>query len=296
MIDLSIVIVNYNSGDWLKKSLDSIYTNTKQICFEVFVVDNNSQDQSLETLELYQNDIQVLRNSKNEGFAKANNRALKEAKGRYCLLLNPDCIVVGDALEKCLGYLDENAKIGALGCKVVLAEGGLDLACRRSFPTPKVALYKMIGLSRLFPHHQEFAQYNLTFLDENEISEVDVLVGAFMMVRREVIEEVGFLDEEFFMYGEDIDWCYRIKKAGWKIVYYPKTLVVHNKGGCTDQMRPKIIYEFYRAMYLFYQKHYKSQYSFIITGMVYSAIWGRFFVKICLTLAKKYLLGKSVNK
>jgi GT2 family glycosyltransferase len=168
--------------------------------------------------------------------------------------------------------MDEHLDIGVLGCKVVLPDGRLDLACRRSFPTPEVSFYRMSGLSKLFPKHERFAQYNLTYLDENETYEVDSVVGAFMLVRREVVEQIGMLDEDYFMYGEDIDWCYRIKQAGWKVVYYPEVEIIHYKGASGGKKNPRIIYEFYRAMYLFYEKHYKSKYSIFTAGFIYSGI------------------------
>jgi hypothetical protein len=159
-----------------------------------------------------------------------------------------------------LAFMDAHPEAGASGPKLVRADGSLDLACRRSFPTPEVSFYRMVGLSRLFPRSRRFGRYNLTYLDPDEQAEVDSVVGAFMLVRREVIRDVGLLDERFFMYGEDLDWALRIKRAGWKIYYYPAVTVLHYKGESSRRSR-RARFEFYRAMYLFYRKHYANETS-----------------------------------
>ncbi|WZL73650.1 glycosyltransferase family 2 protein [Clostridiaceae bacterium 35-E11] len=271
-MDLSIIIVNYNTKELTKQTLNSIFTKTHNFLYEVFVVDNASTDDSIEMIQEEFPQVKLIQNAQNLGFSKANNIAIRQSKGRYILLLNSDTVVIDDCLEKCIQHMDKHVNIGALGCKVILPDGNLDLACKRSFPTPEVSMYRILGLSKLFPKSKKFGQYNLTYVDENEIHEIDCLVGAFMMIRREVIEAVGLLDEDFFMYGEDVDWCYRMKEAGWKIVYYPKAQIVHYKGGSSKKKNPKLIYEFYRAMYLFYNKHYKRKYSSLITLLVYAGI------------------------
>lgn len=271
-MDLSIIIVNYNTKQLTKQTLNSIYTKHYSFQYEVFVSDNGSTDGSIDMIKKEFPQVTLIENKKNLGFSKANNVAIKKAEGKYILLLNSDTIVENDCLEKCLEYMDKHKDTGALGCKVVLPDGKLDKACKRSFPTPANAFYNALKLDRLFPNSKRFGKYNLTFLDENKIHEVDCLVGAFMLVRREAIDEVGLLDEDFFMYGEDIDWCYRIKKAGWKIVYYPKGKIIHYKGGSSKKKNPRLIYEFYRAMYLFYNKHYKDRYPWIITIITYIGI------------------------
>ena len=203
------------------------------------------------------------------------------------LLLNSDTVILNNCLSKCIEYLEKDENIGALGCKVLLPDGSLDKACRRSFPTFSVSFYRMTGLSHLFPKSKRFGKYNLTFLDENQTYEVDCLMGAFMMVRSETIREVGLLDEKFFMYGEDIDWCYRIKSGGWNVVYYSDAETIHYKGGSNNnQMKSKLIHEFYRAMHLFYNKHYRDNYPFIITGITYMGIWGSYSMKILLNRLK----------
>jgi len=244
-------------------------------------VDNNSGDGSLEKLREDFQDVDVIKfmkSDENQGFAHANNLALGQINSRYVLLLNSDTQIIEDCLEKCLEYLDQDLQIGVLGCKVLLPDGGLDLACRRSFPTPSVSFYRMTSLSKLFPRSERFGQYNLTYLDPDETYPVDCVVGAFMMVRSETIKDVGPLDEDFFMYGEDIDWCYRIKSAGWKVIYYSPAQIIHYKGG--SGANEKLLKEFYRSMYLFYKKHYQMQYPWYVTAMTYGGIGGIWGVKL----------------
>ncbi|MBZ4687992.1 MAG: glycosyl transferase family 2 [Clostridiales bacterium] len=286
-MDLSVIIVSYNNKKLLKQTIDSIYDTRQNINFEIIVVDNKSTDGSVELIKQNYNQVKLIENKNNLGFSKANNIGIKQSKGRYILLLNSDTIVTDNCFEKCIKYMKQHPDIGALGCKVVLPDGKLDPACKRSFPTPEVSFYRMTGLSKLFPKSKRFGKYNLTYLDEDEIHEVDCLVGAFMMVKRETIEQVGLLDEDFFMYGEDIDWCYRIKNAGWKIVYYPEAQIIHYKGGSSDKKNPKLIYEFYRSMYLFYNKHYKDKYSFLTTLLVYSGIGTILALKLVLNAFKR---------
>lgn len=286
MKDLSIIIVNYRTYQLTRQTVESVLDRDHPFSYHIYVVDNHSGDGSLEKLqEDYQgyDQITFLVSEMNQGFAHANNQALEKINSRYVLLLNSDTQILEDCLEKCLEHMENDEKIGVLGCKVLLPDGRLDLACRRSFPTPSVSFYRMIGLSKLFPHSRRFARYNLTYLDEDQTYPVDCVVGAFMMVRRETILEVGLLDEDFFMYGEDIDWCYRIKSAGWRIIYYSPARILHHKGGSGTS--EKLLNEFYRSMYLFYKKHYQMQYPWYVTAMTYGGIWGiwglkLFFLKI----------------
>jgi GT2 family glycosyltransferase len=333
-MDLSIIIVNYRTYPLTKQTIESVMTKDHQFSYQISVVDNASGDGSLEKLqedfskEVENGLIKFMASSENKGFAYANNLAMVQTKSRYVLLLNSDTLIVDDCLEKCLNFMESDKKVGALGCKVVLPDGNLDKACRRSFPDVKVSFYRMIGLSRLFPKSRRFGRYNLEYLDENGTYEVDSLVGAFMLVRSATIDEVGILDETFFMYGEDIDWCYRIKTAGWKIMYYGDTQIIHYKGASstvqeqeagpdtpsakmmanggktnyvpstenkgiktyeTANQRKKsdLIREFYRAMYIFYKKHYKDETSFIITFITYLGIFGMCQWKLFLNMLKK---------
>ncbi|KXG76291.1 glycosyltransferase family 2 protein [Thermotalea metallivorans] len=279
-MDLSIIIVNYNTKELTLQTLRSIYAGNNKFLYEVILVDNASKDDSVEVFKKEFPQVKLIENNQNLGFSKANNIGIKMAGGRYILLLNSDTLVIEDTLEIMIKFMDTHLDVGAAGCKVELPDGSLDKACKRSFPTPQNALYHALKLDHIFPHHKKFGEYNLTFLDENQTHEVDCLVGAFMLIRREVIEQVGLLDEDFFMYGEDIDWCYRIKQVGWKIVYYPKTKIIHYKGGSSKKKNPKLIYEFYRAMYLFYHKHYRYKYPWSVKCITYTGIGVMLAIKL----------------
>jgi len=216
--------------------------------------------------------VRLIVSETNNGYAWANNQGLQHSTGRYPLLLNPDTLLPPDALQAMLDFMDSHPQAGAAGPKLVREDGSLDLACRRSFPTPEVSFYRMVGLSKLFPKSRRFARYNLTFLSPDELTEVDSVVGAFMMVRREAMEQVGLLDEDFFLYGEDLDWTYRIKEAGWKIYYNPQVTVLHYKREATKQNRRKARYEFWRAMYLFHEKHYAQSTPFWLHWLIVGGI------------------------
>lgn len=293
-MNLSIIIINYNTKNLTLDCLQSIYTNPPiGYNFEVFVVDNASTDGSPEAIAREFPQVQLITNKENLGFAAANNQAIKPARGKYILLLNSDTIVVNECLQIMLDFMENNPEVGAAGCKVVLPNGGLDKACKRSFPTPENSFYHAVGLSKLFPSSKRFGAYNCTYLDEDKVSEVDCLVGAFMMVRREVIEQVGMLDEKYFMYGEDIDWCYRIKKAGWKIVYYPKAKIVHYKGASSKKKKWKTVFEFHRAMFLFFNDHYKEKYNFIVRALVYGGISFKFLLAVVKNITAGFVGGKG---
>ena len=252
----------------------------------------HQQDGSIERLQEYFHTesenglIKFILNEENMGFAHANNMAIKKTSSEYVLLLNSDTLVLDSCLEDSINYMNEHEDVGVLGCKVVLPDNTLDKACRRSFPDFYVSFYKMTGLSSLFPKSKRFGRYNLTFLNEDETYEVDCVVGAFMLVRSKTIREVGLLDEQFFMYGEDIDWCFRIKAANWKVIYFSDAKIIHYKGASySKKQNKKLTYEFYRAMYIFYNKHYKEGYPWITTLATYLGIWG-----ICgLKLFKNYV-------
>ena len=264
MVDIGIVIVNWNTRDYLRNCLASVFAN-RDVSFDVVVVDNASEDGSAEMVRDEFPQAHLIVNPINGGFSYANNIGLRHlgldsgvgTAPRYGLLLNPDTELPQDALAGMVRFMDSHPDAGAAGPKLVLADGSLDLACRRSFPSPEVSFYRMTGLSRLFPKSPRFARYNLTYLDPDETYEVDSVVGAFMMVRREAIAQVGLLDESFFMYGEDLDWAYRIKQAGWKIYYHPEVVVRHIKRAASRK-NPRAKVEFYRSMLIFYRKHYRS--------------------------------------
>lgn len=292
---LSIIIVNYNTYTLTKQTIDSVLEKKLPFEYEIMLVDNASQDDSMARLQedykelISQGLLNITLNDANLGFAKANNIGMKKSKGEYILLLNSDTYVVEDCLQQCMQYIErynteaaiqgENeCKIGALGCKVILSDGTLDHACKRGFPTPRASLYYFLKLHKR--DKVKYGLYDALHLDENEVGEVDCLMGAFMLMPRHVLDQVGLLDEDFFMYGEDIDLCYRIKEGGYKIMYYPEASIIHYKGGSSKKRRTKVIYDFHNAMWIFYKKHYIKTYSLWINSLVYVGIWTKYALEI----------------
>lgn len=260
-LDLAVVVVNYNVRDLLRACLRSVLRASSAWSTEIWVVDCGSSDRSTAMVRDEFPEVRLIETG-NVGYARGNNLALRSiAAGggaRYVLLLNPDTEIPPGALSEMLALMDERAEVGASGPRLVLPDGSLDLACRRGFPTPLVSLYHFSGLSRRFPRSPRFARYNLTFLPENAVTEVDSVVGAFMLVRGETLRQVGFLDESFFMYGEDLDWALRIKRAGWKIVYNGAVQVLHHKRASSSQQNVQSTRAFYEAMLIFFRKHYAA--------------------------------------
>lgn len=288
-LDLAVVIVNYNTRELLRDCLDSILASHRDFACQVCVVDNNSPDGSAALVRENFPQVHLIESHVNGGYAYANNLGLRAmgfapheqpdsnspSHPRYTLLLNPDTVLPPSALRDMLAFMDAYPDAGAAGPRLVLPNGQLDRACRRSFPTPEVAFYRLTGLSFLFPQSPRFGRYNLTFLDPDETAEVDSVVGAFMMARGKVVQQVGLLDESFFMYGEDLDWAYRIKQAGWKVYYNADVTVLHYKEAASKgnrAIRPKTRYEFYRAMHLFYRKHYAATMPFWFHGLVLTGL------------------------
>ncbi|MEO8607766.1 MAG: glycosyltransferase family 2 protein [Chloroflexota bacterium] len=288
MHDLGIVIVNWNTCSYLKRCLETVLASTGDFSYRVLVVDNASTDGSADMLRRDFPNVELIVSATNGGYPYGNNlglRALGYAGAgkvaadapRYALLLNPDTELPPDALYNMTQFMDAHPEIGVAGPKLVLEDGSLDLACRRSFPTPVVSLYRFSGLSKLFPQSPRFGRYNMTFADPDQEIEVDSVVGAYMQIRREAINAVGLLDESFFMYGEDLDWAYRIKKAGWKVFYHPQVIVKHIKRAASRQSQ-KAQFEFQRAMLIFYRKHYQSStpwwlHSLVIAGLLLKGGW-----------------------
>lgn len=273
-MDLSIIIVNYKTEELTINCLDSVFeSHLKDLTMEVIVVDNASGDGSIEAIEARFPQARIIKNTENLGFSKANNIGIDVSKGEYILLLNSDTIVEHNTFYESLIFMKNHPHIGALGCKVLLEDGSLDAACKRSFPSPVNGLYHSLKLDQRFPDSRRFGEYNLTYVDEDKTCSVDCVMGAYMLVPRRVIDEVGRLDEDFFMYGEDIDWCYRIKTAGYSIIYYPKVRIFHLKRASgLGKRNPKVIAAFYDAMILFYGKHYGDKYSAVTKAIVFSGI------------------------
>lgn len=254
MIRLSVVIVSYNVKSYLLNCIRSVQKSAQKIPTEIIVIDNASADQSAEAVSREFSDVILIKNEVNRGFGAACNQGLEIAKGNYLLILNPDTLVEENAFEKLLGFADENPDAGLIGCKILNEDGSLQLACRRSFPTPWIAFTRLSGLSKLFPKSSLFSRYNLTFLDENKPYEVDAISGSFMLLSRSAYEKTSGFDERFFMYGEDLDLCFRVKQGGFKVVYRPEASIIHFKG---KSVSPTVDtqYHFFHAMKIFVQKH-----------------------------------------
>ncbi len=277
---LSVIIVNYNVEHFLEQCLISVKSAMKNVDGEVFVVDNNSIDGSVKMVREKFPEVKLIANKENVGFSRANNQAIKKAKGEYILLLNPDTVVEDDTFTKVVRFMDEHPDAGALGVKMVDGSGNFLPESKRGLPTPEAAFYKMFGISKLFPRSKRFAKYHLGYLDENETHEVEVLAGAFMLIRKEVLDKIGLLDESFFMYGEDIDLSYRIIKAGYKNYYFPETRIIHYKGESTKKSSVNYVIVFYKAMVIFARKHYTQKNAKLFTALINVAIYFRAFLAI----------------
>lgn len=279
-MELSVIIVNYNVKHFLEQCLHSVLKATRDIPAEIFVVDNHSADGSTELVRERFPQVQLIANKENVGFSRANNQAIRKAKGRYILLLNPDTVVEEDTFAKVLPFMEEHPGCGGLGVKMIDGRGNFLPESKRGLPTPWVAFCKMSGLSRLFPRSKRFGKYHLSYLDKNETHEVDVLAGAFMLLRKETLEKTGLLDETFFMYGEDIDLSLRILKSGYKNYYYPGTTIIHYKGESTKKGSLNYVRVFYKAMIIFAKKHFSGGSAGAFTFLLHIAIWLRALVSV----------------
>jgi GT2 family glycosyltransferase len=293
---LAIVILNYRRPDLLADCLTSIYAAPVRCELDLWVVDNASGDESAALVRRDFPQVRLIVSPANVGFSRGNNLALREIMAAggadYILLLNNDTSVPSGALDHLVDYLEAHSAVGAVGPMLLLPDGSLDMACRRSFPTPLVSFYRMSGLARLFPRSPRFGRYNLTYLDPMQESEVDALVGACMLLRAQVVAEVGLLDEQFFMYGEDLDWCYRIKQYGWRIVYYPHVIVYHHKRAASTRRAIPSIRAFYDAMRIFHRKHYAARTAAPLNALIETGIT----VKELLALGRNLLLPPAARR
>ena len=282
MHDLGIVIVNWNTCDLLRRCLETVVASRGSIAFRTVVVDNASNDDSAEMVERLFPQIELIANDDNLGYPRGNNIGLRHlgfrsandisvSAPRYALLLNPDTELPPTALNEMVEFMDSRPDVGVAGPKLVLTDGSLDRACRRGFPTPMVSFYHYSGLAKLFPRNPRFGRYNMTFADEDEELEVDSVVGAYMQVRATVINKVGLLDESFFMYGEDLDWAFRVKSVGYKVWYHPAVTVRHVKRAASRKS-PRAQFEFWRAMLIFYRKHFRRSTVLPVHLMILTAL------------------------
>ncbi|HKK61234.1 MAG TPA: glycosyltransferase [Bacteroidales bacterium] len=286
-MDLSIVIVNYNVKYFIEQCLHSVKKAVEGIHAEVFVVDNNSVDGSCNFIREKFPWVNLIANQENVGFSKANNQAIEKSAGRYVLLLNPDTIIEEDTLHKCLAFMDSHADCGGLGVKMIDGKGQFLPESKRSLPTPGVAFYKIFGFSALFPKSHRFGKYHLGYLDEDQTHIVDVLAGAYMFLRREALDKTGLLDEDYFMYGEDIDLSYRIVKQGYKNYYFPGTTIIHYKGESTKKGSLNYVLVFYRAMIIFARKHLSDKNARLYKILINVAIYLRAALAIMRRFVKR---------
>lgn len=267
-VELSVIIVNYNVKYFLEHCLLSVKRACESLETEIIVFDNNSTDGSRDYLESRFNKVRFIWSDENIGFAKANNRALALCRGKYILFLNPDTIIAEDTIVICLRHIQENISCGALGVKMIDGSGKYLPESKRSFPSPWNAFWRLTGLDKLLPNTGLTSGYYASSVKRNETSVVDVLPGAFLMMKKEVFEEVKGFDESYFMFGEDIDICYRLKKAGYHNFYFPQTTVIHFKGESTQKQSPSYVRNFYGAMHLFVHKHYSLPKALLMHGAI----------------------------
>ncbi len=293
-LDLGIVIVNYNVRDLLRDCLASVFDSRGDFTYQVCVVDNGSTDGSADMVAAEFPQVRLIR-AEDRGYAAGNNLRLKALVNwetgklvagdvpnlpisqfpnfpKYVLLLNPDTLLPPSALADMLAFMESHPQAGAAGPRLVRADGSLDKACRRSFPTPEVAFYRIFGLSKLFPRSRRFGRYNVTYLPPDVTTEVDSVVGAFMLIRGEALAQVGLLDERFFMYAEDLDLCYRLKQRGWQVWYNAEVTVLHYKGQSSRQRSAFANIKFYETMRLFHDKHFKQQTPWLVNRLIYAAV------------------------
>ncbi len=284
---LSVIIVNYNVKYFLEQCLYSVRkaANLLPSEIEIFVVDNNSADGSCAMVKQKFAEVYLIENKQNTGFSRANNQAIRLAKGKYVLLLNPDTVVQEETFVKIVNFMDSHSEAGGLGVKMIDGNGNFLPESKRSLPTPAVAFYKIFGFSKIFPKSKTFGKYHLTYLDKEKTNEVEILSGAFMLLRKEMLDKIGLLDETFFMYGEDIDLSYRILKAGYKNFYFPETTIIHYKGESTKKNSVNYVLVFYEAMLIFAKKHFSQQNAKIFSYIIKFAVYFRAF----LSLLKRFI-------
>ncbi|KXB37670.1 glycosyltransferase, group 2 family protein [Bacteroidales bacterium KA00344] len=297
---LSVIIVSYNVKYYLEQCLLSVQRALEGLDAEVIVIDNHSKDGSVDYLSNLFPDVFFIRNTANLGFAKANNKAIRQSRGEYVLLLNPDTVVGEDVLRECVRFMDAHPKAGGAGVRMLKTDGTDAMESRRGIPTPITSFYKMVGLCSCFPKHRKFGRYYMGHLPWDTPSQIEITSGAFCMFRRKTLEEVGLLDEDFFMYGEDIDLSYRVIKGGWENWYLPQ-MILHYKGESTEKTNFRYVHVFYEAMFIFLSKHYGNLRVFfslpIRLGICFKA-----FLALCSMVVDKakYSLGfvnrgKNIN-
>lgn len=284
-MDLSVVILTFNAKNLLRQCLASVLASQTSFRLEIIVADNGSTDGAVEMVKTEFPEVKLIENRQNLGFSAGNNIGIKQAIGRYILLLNPDTTVRSDTFDLCIKKMDKDQTIGILGCKVLLPNGKLHEACRRRFPNSANAFLRLFGL-------RKFSSYNYQNVPVDQELEVDSVTGAFLMIRRSAMETVGLLDEQFFMYGEDLDWCWRAKEAGNKVIYYPAAEITHYLYGSSKYVKFRSVRWAHEAMVTFYRKHYARQHNWLFNQFIYLGIYLRMYLVMLVNLFRK---NKSVH-
>lgn len=279
-MDLSVIILNYNTKNLLQKCLESVFASKTGFLFEVIVSDNGSTDGSIEMARSLFPQVKLIENNSNLGFSAGNNVGIRKALGRLVLLLNTDTEVRPNTLDLSVKYMDAHPEVGIMGCKVLLPDGKLHEAARRRFPNPVNAFLRLFGL-------RKFSSYNYRNIPVDQEMEVDSVVGAFLLIRRAAIDKIGLLDEEFFMYGEDLDWCWRVKEAEFKVMYYPGAEITHYLYGSSKAVAFRSVRWAHAAMKIFYRKHYADQYNWLFNQFVYLGIGTRMYLVIIVNIFRR---------
>jgi GT2 family glycosyltransferase len=280
---LVICIAAHNVSGLLRQCLRSVFNSKVSFPFDVIVNDDGSSDDTSSMVKSEFPQVDVMRNEESLGFAKTNNQMLRRYSGRsqFYLLLNDDTVVESTAIQEIVDFADRHQDAGIVGGKVVRADGTLDWPCKRSFQTPSIFFYRALRLDKLFPESRRFGRYHLTYLDENATHEVDAVCGAFLMIRDQALQQVGPLDEAFFMYGEDMDWCFRAKSAGWKVYYYPKARIIHYKSQSIRKRSSRMICWWYRSTWMMYKKSLHHSYNPLTNWMVWIGMHGMLLLSLC---------------
>lgn len=290
-VDVSICITNYNARNFLRECLLSLYKTMDTLSFEIIVVDNYSGDGAPAMIRDEFPNVHLLTNDENTGFTRPYNQAMRLSCGRYVVLLNPDTLPLSNTITELVYFLDAHPEVGIVGPKVLNRDGTLQKQCRRSEARPWDAICYFSGLSRLFPHDKRFAGYLMTYLDEDLTHEAEAVSGSCMLIRREVIDQIGYLDENFFAYQEDTDYCRRTRLAGWKVFYNPTAQIVHYGGEGGSKVQPyRAIIEWHRSYYLYYRKHFAKDYPIIFSAVYYFGM----MMKLGLTLSVNLLRKNKV--
>ncbi len=288
VVDLSVCIVTYQARDWLHGCLESLYKNNKTSSLEVIVIDNGSTDGIQEMLTLDYPDIQFTANKTNEGYTRPMNRSLGIAQGRYLMQLNPDTVILPEAFDQLISFMDQHPQVGICSPKVLNSDGTFQRQCRRGEPRPLAMLGYFFKLTKLFPKNKALGGYLLEYLDEDATSEVIAVSGSCMLIRKEVIDEIGYLDEQFFAYQEDTDYCLRARQAGWEVYYYPQAKIIHYGGRGGTRVEPyRSIIEWHRSYWRLYKKHFAKEYFFIINWIYYLFMIAKLIVSLVVNLFRR---------